>query len=490
MKAFRLHQIQYRIKVPINRLGICFLSAIILLFMDVVSLEVQGKSKCKEKIKLEKLLPKLDKLPPPLLLKTGIGTEITLPSNINDFGYAQNGDSFPGKVTFVDPNSNAWKSGLQPDDKLLSASFDTTGANLVVERSGKKYLCHIEPTGVRTPYRTGNSLTAAASVKVPLTQGNEAAKALLKHEIVLLVDSSASMNTNDCPNQKTRWSWCQSQAGSLLNENMLKGRVSIGIFGTNYSAHNHCQISDLSEVFKNNSASGETNMSTPLKDALASVSSQLYAQRPAVICVITDGRPTDVEKVRKLLIDTANSLRDPNLLTIAFIEIGSAEKYLREFDTELVKQGAKADIVTLYPFSEVNSQGLVKILARAVQEPKQAVAPPKLTPEEQKRQEALFKLNASIKAEAEKKAKMEAQSKVLRDAANQKYSFPTPDSVSINDNPPKAGTGIITPKDPELKAHPSGTLRTSPVVEVNEKESVLKEGANKVYSFPKGGGNK
>ncbi len=486
MKAFRQNQIRYQLNPLTKSRAFHFVLAISLFASGFTSHAVQAKYKPK----LEKLIPKLDKLPPPLLLKTGIDTRIEIPANVNDFGYAQSSNSFPSKVTFVDPASNAWKNGLQPDDKLISVSFDTTGANLVVERKGKKYACHIEPTGIIKPHTQGNTLSAAISVKETADTTNEAARTLLKHEIVLLIDSSASMNTNDCPDGKTRWSWCQAQAGNLLNENSLKGKVSISVFGTNYSAHSHCQISDLSLVFKNNSASGETNMSSPIKDALASLSSQFYARRPAVIAIITDGRPTDVDKVRKVLIDAANSLQEPGLLTIAFIEIGTPEKYLKEFDTELVKQGAKADIVTLYPFSEVNSQGLLKILARAVQEPKVAATPVKLTAEEQKKQEALFKLNASLKAEAEKKTKMEAQSKVLREAANQNYTFPTPDSVSINKAPPKTGTGIITPKSQELKAHPSGTLRNVPVNEINEKESVLKEGANKIYSFPNSGRSK
>ncbi len=481
MKVYRQHQIQYRFHPHISL-------ATALLCVTVTGI-TYSPALAKHKIKLEKLVPKLDKLPPPLLLKTGIGTSVEVPSNINDFGYSQNQEAFPCKVTFVEPGSNAWKGGLQSNDKLISASFNTRGADLVVERAGKKYYCHIEPVTVLTKRHIVDAKTffASATIKEPGGNVSDDMKSLTKYEIVLLVDSSASMNTNDCPDGKTRWSWCQSQAGNLLNENLLKGKISIGLFGTNYSASPHCQISDLPAIFKSNSASGETNMAGPIRDALAGVSSQLYAQRPAVIAIITDGRPTDVEKVRKLLIDTANGLRDPSLLTVAFIEIGTAEKYLKEFDTDLVKQGAKADIVSLYPFSEVNSQGLVKVLAKAVSTPKMAPVPVKLTPEEAKKQEAQMKLQATIKAEAEKKAQREAQSKVLQEAANRSYSFPTPDTVSINKAPPKPGPGIITPKTDALKAHPSGTLRSVPVTEINEKESVLKEGANKVYSFPKTG---
>ncbi len=410
-----------------------------------------------EKIKLEKLYPKLDKLPPPILLKTGIGTSVALPANINDFGYAQNSNSLPSKITFVDPRSSAWSSGLEPNDKLLSASFDTKGATLIVERKGKKYLCQI--SAYKAPVVTQKKIIQ-----------DENSKSLIKHEIVLLVDSSASMNTNDCPDGKSRWQWCRAQAGNLLKENILAGKTSIGLFSSNFSSHAHCSLSDLPRVFENNSASGETNLAPPLKDALTSLSSQLYAGRPALIAIITDGRPTDVDKVHKLLIETANSLKDPTLLNITFIEIGTPEKYLKEFDTELVKQGAKADIVSLYPFGEVNKKGMIKILAQSVKRPEQTTQAISLS-------EAQIKLQASIKAAEEKRLQQEARSKVLQESANKRYSF-SPSSKT------QAPHTVLIPKPVSIRAHPTGTLHNPAITEINERESVLKDGANKTYSLP------
>jgi len=408
----------------------------------------------KEKIKLEKLYPKLDKLPPPVLLKTGIGANVAIPADVNDFGYALSRKSLPSKITFVSTGSRAWASGLKPNDKLINASFDTTGATLIIDREGKKYLCII--SAIRVPTKTN---TKAAT--------SEANKLLLKHEIVLLVDSSASMNTKDCPGGKTRWQWCRDQAGNLLSENILAPKTTITIFSSNYSSHAHCHLSDLTRVFQNNSASGETNLAPALKDALTSISSQLYSGRPALIAVITDGRPTDTNNVRKLLIDTANSLKDPSLLNITFIEIGTPEKYLREFDNDLVQQGAKADIVSLFPFAEVNKRGITNILAQSAQ-------PPKQPNKETSVSAAQLKLKASIKEAQEKKQQDEARSKVLQGAANKVYDF----------TKPKSAPNTASKKPVAIKAHPTGTLREPSTAEINEHESVLKEGANKTYSLP------
>jgi len=420
----------------------------------------------KPQIKLEKLYPKLDKLPPPLLLKTGIGTNVALPANINDFGYVQNSNSFPSKITFVDPRSNAFSSGLQPNDKLLSASFDTKGATLVVERKGKKYLCQI------SAYKP----KVAPLTKLPKKNST---LPLDKYEIVLLVDSSASMNTKDCPDGKSRWQWCRAQAGNLLSEKILAGKTTITLFSSNYSSHARCSLNDLPRVFENNSASGETNLAPPLKDALTSLSSQLYSGRPAMIAIVTDGRPTDVDKVRKLLIETANNLKDPGLLNITFIEIGTPEKYLKEFDTDLVKQGAKADIVSLYPFSEVNSKGLVKTLAQSAKPPEistpavgQAIKPT----------ENQLKIQASIKALEEKRLQQEARSKVLQQAANKRYDFSQTKMAKT-----KAPNAVSISKPLAIKAHPTGMSQNLSQAEVNERESLLKEGANKTYSLPGSG---
>lgn len=432
----------------------------LLLVLGLTRPEVISASYAKEKIKLEKLFAKLDKLPPPILLKTGIGTNVYQPANINDFGYVQSSNLFPSKITFVAPRSGAWSSGLQQNDKLLAASFDTRSATLIVERNGKKYLCQIN--AYKPP--------VAARKEAP---PDENSKALSKHEIVLLVDSSASMNTKDCPNNKSRWQWCRDQASNLLKEKILVGKTSIALFSSNFSSHAHCSLSDLPHVFENNSASGETNLAPPLKDALESLSSQLYAGRPALITIITDGRPTDVDKVRKLLIDTANSLKDPTLLNITFIEIGTPEKYLKEFDTDLVKQGAKADIVSLYPFSEVNQKGMVKVLAQSIKRPEPATQAVFLT-------EAQIKLQTSIKVAEEKRLQQEAASKILRESANKRYSF-SPPSKS------QAPHTISKPRPIPIKAHPTGTLQNPPVTEINERDSVLKDGVNKTYTLPRSG---
>lgn len=94
--------------------------------------------------------------------------------------------------------------------------------------------------------------------------------------------------------------------------------------------------------------------------------------------------------------------------------------------------------------------------------------------------EAQIKLQASINAAEEKRVQQEARSKVLQESANKRYSF-TPFSKS------QIPHTVSTPKPVSIKAHPTGTLQNPSVTEINERESVLKDGANKTYSLPGSG---
>lgn len=158
------------------------------------------------------------------------------------------------------------------------------------------------------------------------------------------------------------------------------------------------------------------------------------------------------------------------MLNITFIEIGTPERYLREFDNNLVIQGAKADIVSLYPFGEVNQKGILSSLAQSVQAPSQPTketAPP-----------SQVSLQATVNETQEKQQKDDTVTKLLRASANKQYNF-TP----TNSSTPHS----VSPRPVALKAHPSGTLRNQPATEINERESAQKEGANRIYYFPREG---
>jgi uncharacterized protein YegL len=427
----------------------------------------------KEKAGYQKLLPKLDTLPAPKepakKLKGGIRHSEILPAKDvgNPWGYLPFGAATPYAVSTVVPASPAFFSGLRTGDRILYAELSASKDQLVVERAGKKYSCIMTLSG-----------------QVEKSQPSADAQKLADHEIVLLIDSSASMLTKDCPGGSSRWDWCKSQATDLFNEGkeLFKNKVSVTTFNSQMRSFANCKIDSLEQVFAQTLPEGETIMAPAIDDAMSTLRSQIYAGRPAVISVITDGRPTDVEPLKKKITQIANDLRDPSLLTIAFIEIGTPERYLKELDNDLVKQGAKEDIVTVFPFSAVAGQGLAKTLAQAVTSHAQASkpaappspaprvvaspavetdaenppAPPPPPPKPKPSPEQIEK------ARLEKEKRDAEESKVRRSAANSTYNFS------------KSGTHQAPAPPPQKKPE-------SKVVEVDEKESVRRQQSNRTY---------
>lgn len=469
----------YNWRMPINRPSFIFVSLLL------SCLSIAGffclQAVAKEKASYQAMLPKLDTAPPQktVKLKGRIGhEEIRQTKDVgNPWGYLPFETKLPQVVSVVAPNSPAYHGGLRPMDAILSAEISANQAQLIVERAGKKYSCTL----------TLNSLQANAKA-----QPTPEARSLADHEIVLLIDSSASMNTRDCPNNESRWTWCRNQAGMLYNEGkeLFKNKINIITFNSEFRSYAKCKVESLEQVFAQNVPAGETNMAPVIDDALSTLNSQLYSGKPAVIAVVTDGRPTDVEPLKAKIKQIANSLRDPSLLTIAFIEIGTPERYLKELDNDLVSQGARADIVTVFPFSAVNTDGLAKTLSKAVNitraqvakptatspppprrpisppveegddaapPPPKAAAPAKPSPEQLEKQ----------RVEQEKRAAEE--SKVRRAAANNSYDFSKAGSQSTAKPKQPAASSSRAPAKPAY-------------IEVDEKESVRRQESNRTYS--------
>ncbi len=435
----------------------------------------------KDKASYQMLLPKLDTAPiaseKKKTLKGKIDRSVILDSEPidNAWGYVPFGTALPQIVNRVGPNTPAFVSGLRPGDKILSAKLSTDKAELVVERDAKKYSCTLLLARVAASNNQDNKTSAAA-------------KALKNHAIYLLVDSSASMNTKDCPGGISRWDWCRNQAKVLYNEgkNVFTNPITITTFNSQFRTHSNCKLEDLNKVFESNIPAGETNMAAVISDAVSSLNSQLYSGKPAVIAIVTDGRPTDVDLLKNKIKQITNELRDPSLLTLAFIEIGNPERYLSELDNDLVKQGAKADIVVVFPFSEVNEQGLAKTMAKAVSSRATANAkPPAVVPVAPRPVPAAADNGDEVapapivqtvkkpspeeleQARQAKEKRDAEESKIRRAAANNSYTF---NKESVHAQRPAA----VTPKAAKSPA-------PAPVVEVDEKESVRHQESNRTY---------
>jgi uncharacterized protein YegL len=414
----------------------------------------------KEKIILQAQTAKMDRLPPPKVLQGSVGQSVMFnipvrPTNV--LGFSQSGADYPKTITYVRPGSLAWGAGLQAGDKILEEHATDVLAGMIVQRLKKQYFCMLDLTKATSSKETAGKGAEKAE--------NKDAKRLSSRAIVMMVDDSASMGTLDCPGKKSRWQWCREHIQDMYKESngLLQSNISIVTFDSNFRSYRNCSPSKLTDVFNSLTPEGETNMAPALDEAFSLVRSQLERGQPALVSLISDGRPTDVDAVKKSITTEVNKLSHPELLSIVFIEVGTPEHYLHELDEDLVKQGAAKDVVSVIPFGSVSSQSLTITLSTAVAKADESL-------------QAKGLLSGKVSSENAAKKAIDSH-------------IGSPSTVPAQKPPPPVKPAPVVAKPP-IKAHPSGTSADGKVqtvkvevkpVEVDEKESVLKHAANKTY---------
>jgi uncharacterized protein YegL len=450
--------------------GCAFVVALGAIAVPPLAVMAREKSLKEELVIFRKLVPKMDETPSPVL-KGGVSQSemaqvkaaaIAAPP-VNIFGFALKAGNDTTRVTYVNPYSAAWQGGLKAGDEILKAKTYHEGkkAALLVGRGGKQYTCLLAlaaPT-LETSWKSSGKLTGSAT-KTP-------AQTLADYSIAMVVDNSASMGTKDCAGGISRWQWCHDHISELYKEDngVLQRNISIVTFDNNFQSRQNCSPSELKSVFENRSPAGETNMAPALEEAFSLVRRQISYNKPAIVTVVSDGRPTDVDKVKATLIKEINGLSDPQLLSIVFIEVGLPDKYLQELDNDLVKQGAKADVIKVIPFSAASAQGLSETLSAAV--PKTAL---KAT------------VTAQGAAQAAKGGPNEAK------AAYNSHVYTPPATPEVQHAAAQQhATPSVVHAPPPIKAHPAGVPTTAAApaevkpVEVDEKADAVRNSANKTY---------
>ncbi|MBU6455113.1 MAG: VWA domain-containing protein [Cyanobacteria bacterium REEB67] len=422
-----------------------------------------------------KLVPKLDETvtPAPKVLKGGVAQSNQLqpppapPTNV--FGFALKAGNNTTKVTYVAGGSSAWLGGLKAGDNIEAAKTYHNGqkAALIVERGGKKYTCLLvlaAPT-LDTSWKAQPKLSASAE-KSP-------AQTLADYAIAMVVDNSASMGTKDCAGGISRWQWCHDHISELYGEEhgVLQRNISIVTFDSNFQSRQNCSPGELKSVFEARNPAGETNMAPALAEAFLLVRKPLSYNKPAIVTVISDGRPSDVDNVKQVLIKEINSLAKPDLLSVVFIEVGTPEKYLQELDNDLVKQGAAADCVKVIPFAAASARGLSETLSATL--PKPVL---KATVTTASAASGTAASTAASTSPGENRAK----------AAYSSHVYTPSSAPAAATHAPLKATPLVVKAQPPVKAHPTGTSADGAVpaaapVEVDEKAAVTRNSANKTY---------
>lgn len=238
-----------------------------------------------------------------------------------------------------------------------------------------------------------------------------------QHDVAIIVDKSGSMSELDCPAISpgssgglgrlaglaagglmrggvlgaagaflgggatiSRWDFVREQTLSFSRQagNVLPQGITLVLFSSGYHVFPNVDVRQIPRIFAENRPGGFTNTTA----AVGSVIGDYFARRdasgghvkPLLIAVITDGMPTNPHSLRRLLIETTHHMRSPGEITITFLQIGTERRgfeLLKEFDDNLMSQGARFDIVDTKTFPEVVHVGLTRALVDAVREAEQ-----------------------------------------------------------------------------------------------------------------------
>ena len=171
--------------------------------------------------------------------------------------------------------------------------------------------------------------------------------------IRILVDKSASMNTADMPNGKTRWEYAAEYAKGVVKEvsEFDDDGMEVAWFNNSVDSTDGVTGDTFGEEWDLRSPRGGTVLAPGLKWGLDLHFAQKAAgeKRPTLFIVITDGEPQDAKSdSARVIIDAANRIDKDSELAILFLQIGNdpdATAFLTSLDDDLQAGGATYDIV-------------------------------------------------------------------------------------------------------------------------------------------------
>lgn len=200
---------------------------------------------------------------------------------------------------------------------------------------------------------------------------------LENRDYVLILDKSGSMGTRDC-NGKTRWEAARESTEAIASK--VQGFDPDGItvipFAGSSKQYDNTTADKVAQIFKENEPMGGTVLAPVLEKVFADYKKRKAAGQTKpngeMLLVVTDGCPEDEAAVARSIVAFGNSLENADQeYGISFLQIGKdggAAEFLRRLDDDLVKQGAKHDIVDAKTMEEVEQIGITAALVAALED--------------------------------------------------------------------------------------------------------------------------
>lgn len=257
----------------------------------------------------------------------------------------------PARILKVRPGSPAFHAGVAEGDQVLSGSIEGNRLELKISREGKEYLVRLRARPDRLGASSDNSNLA----------GN--AKELTKWKVVVLADRSGSMTRDLGTSGISRWRWVSDQIESLARElEKASGEhLDLGLFNQSYKYYRNISARQLTDTISSTVATGESELSPLLKDALDSYFKG-EDRRPLLLAIITDGKTAGKDTVRTIVRDAA-ARADRSRLRLVFFQTGYSEEGARFMDT---LSDREKSVVRTVLFETLGDSGLLGGLRKAL----------------------------------------------------------------------------------------------------------------------------
>jgi len=197
---------------------------------------------------------------------------------------------------------------------------------------------------------------------------------LSQYDLILVIDKSGSMQTNDGPPAGlTRWEAAEEAALALAHAAAKYDQdgITVVTFNNSHKLYDGVTPDKVTQVFAENEPQGGTDTAGVLKMLFNRyfTSKAGGEAKPQIIQVITDGAPNDQNAVARVIIDATQKMDRDEELAVQFIQYGNdqgARAFLQFLDDELEGKGAKFDIVDAKTAEEAENVPLVELLLAAV----------------------------------------------------------------------------------------------------------------------------
>lgn len=198
--------------------------------------------------------------------------------------------------------------------------------------------------------------------------------AIENRDYTLILDKSGSMAQPDGRTGRSRWSVVQESTLALASrcEQLDPDGMTVYVFNGRFRRYDNVRSDTVTRLFGEHEPMGSTNLAGVLHDAFTQYFARKRAakvSRPETILVVTDGEPDDPRAVMKVLIEAARSIDRDEELAVSFVQVGNdpgATRFLKALDDDLVRAGARFDIVDTLTVDELEDRPIAEVLLDAI----------------------------------------------------------------------------------------------------------------------------